>query len=1097
MDLKQLVDLTPEQQELLALWLAQQNDESPVSRIHPVPRDGALPLSFAQQRLWFLHQLLPESALYNIPAAIRLFGVLEVAAMEQSLQAVVHRHEVLRTSFPTVAGQPLQVIAKSLDLPLPVTDLQALPPQEREAQARRLLNQEAEMPFDLAQGPLLRVKLLRLGVTDHILLVTVHHIVSDHWSSGVLIHEVATLYRAFSQGRPSPLPELTLQYADFAHWQQHWLTGEVLAEQVGYWQKQLAGAPALLALPTDYPRPPVQRYRGAVYSFTLPAPLVTQLKTLSQREGVTLFMTLLAVFKVLLYRYTSQEDILVGTPIANRNRAEIEPLIGFFVNTLVLRTDLSGEPTFREMLQRVRGVTLDAYDHQDLPFEKLVEHLQPERAMSYAPLFQVLFVLQNTPMPAEALPGLTFSPVLPEQNSAKFDLTLTLLETAQGLTGAFEYNTDLLVRETVMRMAEHFITLAQDAVDRPTQSITRLHLLTPTERDRLLRNGRGMSMEFPDQCCIHQLFEAQVERTPDAVALVFAGKSLRYRELNQRANQVAHALQSRGVGPEVLVGLCLERSAALVVGLLAILKAGGAYVPLDPNYPTQRLSLMLEDIALLLTEQSLLERLPQTPAPVFFLDQAAIALLPTNNPTSPVTAEHLAYVIYTSGSTGRPKGVQIQHRSVVHFLTVVGIEPGLTPEDVLLAVTSLSFDIAALELLLPLTTGAQVVLAPAAADPVWLQQAMHDVTVMQATPATWRMLVQAGWMGHPRLKILCGGEALTADLAEQLLARGSALWNLYGPTETTIWSSIQRVTPGTVTLGHPLPNTQVYVLDPQLQPVPVGIAGEVYIGGFGLARGYLKRPDLTAERFIPDPFTPKARLYKTGDRARYRADSSLEYLGRLDFQVKIRGFRIELGEVEAVLAQHPHLTASVVVATEDHLVAYFVATVALPASELRTFLKTQLPDYMIPSIFVPLEALPLTPNGKVDRKALPAPELGRIDASFVAPQTPVEQILAEIWAEILKRPEVGLQDDFFALGGHSLLATQVVSRVREVLGVTLLLHQFFEAPTLAQLSTLLLQLPQRKRIEKRAQLLIALADLPETQVTSLLQRNRSEESKPQ
>ena len=1099
--------------------------------IQPIPRGAntELPLSFAQQRLWFLDQLEPGSPVYNVPAAIRLKGPLNVSALERALGEVLRRHEALRTTFSNVKGKPVQVISPAPP-PAPalsVVDLRGLPETERGARVLSLATKEARQTFDLARSPLLRSTLMRLSEEDHVLLLVTHHIACDGWSIGVLFRELATLYTAFTTGEAIPIAPLPIQYADFARWQRQWLQGEVLEEQLSYWKQRLAGAPAVLELPTDRSRPAVQTFKGARQSIVLPKGLSESLKALSQREGVTLFMTLLAAFKTLLYRYTGQEDIVVGSPMAGRNRAEIERLIGFFVNNLVLRTNLSGEPTFRELLRRVREVALGAYAHQDVPFEKLVEELQPERDLGRSPLFQVSFNLLNYVDERLEIPGLSISPLKVDNGTTKFDLTLFMVEGAEGLRGWLEYNeglsgwveyrTDLFEAATITRMLGHLETLLEGIIADPDQRLSELPLLTEADRYQLLVGRNDTRVDYLKDKCIHELFEGQAESTPDAVAVVFEDEQLTYSELNRRANQLAHYLRKLGVGPEVLVGICVERSVEMVVGLLGILKAGAAYVPLDPEYPKERLSFMLEDaeVPVLLTQERLVEGLPEHNAEVICLDTGweAIKCEGEWNPIGGATADDLAYVIYTSGSTGRPKGVQIMHQAVVNFLNSMRQRPGLVEEDTVLSVTTLSFDIAALELYLPLIVGARLVMVSreVASDgrQLWERLSNSGATMMQATPATWRLLLQAGWQGSPQLKILCGGEALSLELASQLLVKGSSLWNLYGPTETTIWSAVHKIESerGPVVIGSPIANTQIHILDRHLNPVPISVPGELYIGGDGLARGYLNRPELTAEKFIQNPFSREtgARLYKTGDLARYLADGNIEFLGRIDHQVKVRGFRIELGEIEAVLAGHEGVRETVVVAREDEpgekrLVAYLVAAqeTAPTVSELRSLLKGRLPEYMVPSAFVVLDELPLTPNGKVDRRALPAPDHTRpeLEEAFVAPRTPVEEVVAGIWAEVLGMEQVGIHDNFFELGGHSLKATQVVSRVREAFQVELPLRSLFESPTVAELALAVTQSQgERKKstgVIKRlnqanAEQLLAKVDLlPEEKVDSLL-----------
>ena len=1066
---KKLTDHSPEKKrELLAQLLQKKATQS-----------QRFPLSFAQQRLWFLDQLQPGVSAYNIATALRITGSLNIPALEQSLNEIVRRHEVLRTTFTTVNNQPFQCIAPSLTLTLPLIDLRQLPPEERDVEVRRRANAEAQHPFNLTGDPLLRATILKLDAEDYVVLFTMHHIISDGWSMGVLIQEVAAVYEAFCVGKPSPLPELPIQYADFAVWQREWLQGQVMETELAYWQQQLGNPPSLLQLPTDYPRPAIQTGQGATQFFSLSPNLTDALKALSRQENVTLFMTLLAAFTTLLHCYTGQDDILVGSPIANRNRAEVEGLIGFFVNTLVLRNHLSGNLSFRELLSQVQEVCLGAYAHQNLPFEKLVEALNLERNLSHNPLFQVMFALQNAPQEDLAISGLTVSPLQVETGTAQFDLSLNIVETQQGLIGSLNYSTDLFESATITRMVGHFQTLLEGIVANPNQRLGEIGLLTAREKQQLLVEWNDTHTDYPKDQCIYQLFEAQVERTPDAVAVVFEDQQLTYRELNARANQLAHYLQRLGVEPEVLVGICVERSLEMVVGLLGILKAGGAYVPLDPSYPQERLSYILADsgVEVLLTQQSLLESLPEHQARVVCLDTdwGAIEQHSQENLDAGVDSDNLAYVIYTSGSTGQPKGVQICHHSLVNFLNSMSHFPGLAQEDTFYAVTTISFDIAALELYLPLTVGAKVVVASReiASNPDWLLSELFSskITVMQATPATWQMLLAGGWSSSYPLKVLCGGEALSAQLAHQILETGSELWNLYGPTEATIWSTIYQVgakkTVATTkdalsSIGCPIANTQIYILDKHLQPVPLGVAGELYIGGDGLARGYLNRPELTQEKFIPNPFdnSLSERLYKTGDLARYLSDGKIEFLGRIDHQVKIRGFRIELGEIEVVLNTHPQIQQAVVIATENTagnkgLVAYLVTRdESLTSKQLREFLFSKLPEYMVPSAFVTLDTLPLTPNGKVDRRALPAPCGTRpeLDKPLAKPRTFVEEILVSLWLDILGLEQVGIYDNFFELGGHSLLATQVIYRVRSALQVELPLRCLFESPAIAQLA---------------------------------------------
>ncbi|KAF3884397.1 non-ribosomal peptide synthetase [Tolypothrix campylonemoides VB511288_2] len=1077
--------------EKIILLLQKGTETAQTISLRPMERNGHIPLSFAQQRMWFLQQLDVNTSFYNLPAAMRFVGTLDVTALEYSFNYIISRHETLRTNFIQVNGQPFQVIHPRLSLKLTVVDLRS--ESERESYCQQLAVEETQRPFDLATDPLVRASLFKLTETEHILLLVIHHIVSDGWSMGVLIREIAAAYQAVCSQKPIALPKLSVQYADFAIWQQQWLQREELAKQLAYWKEKLAGATALLELPTDRPRPAIQTYRGKTEKFALTKELRSALAVLSQQQGVTLFMMLLAAFQTLLYRYSNQTDICVGTPIGNRNGKEIEGLIGLFLNTLVLRSDLSANPSFSDLLSQVRQVALDAYAHQDLPFEQLVEQLQPERSLSYAPLFQVMFVLLVAPTSQLQLPGLTLSPFPIESLTAKFDLTLSLENTGTGLIGYLEYNTDLFDAATIARMVEHYQTLLEAVVANPHQKISELPLLTAKEKHQILVEWNDTQLDYPKQLCLHSLFEQQVEKTPDAVAVVFENEQLTYTQLNAKANQLAHHLLQLGVGPEVLVAICVERSIEMLVGLVAILKAGGAYVPLDPIYPPERLAYILEDSGakVLLAQQAVAELLPETHGHVVYLDTDWPIHQSSSNPNTHVCADNLAYAIYTSGSTGRPKGVQIPHRAVVNFLNSMSAQPGIGSEDVLVAVTTITFDIAALELFLPLSRGAWVVLTrDLIADGGQSTAALgtSSATVMQGTPATWRALMQAGFLGNPQLKILCGGEALDRELAAQLLERADSLWNMYGPTETTIWSAVSQVQPdsGAVSIGRAIANTQFYILDVNLQPVPVGVAGELHIGGDGLARGYLSRPELTAEKFIPNPFSkkPGERLYKTGDLVRYLKDGNIEYIGRIDHQVKVRGFRIELAEIEALLSQHPTVQHTVVIAKDiagdKRLVAYLVpqAQTTPALSELRSFLKQQLPEYMVPSYFMVLDAFPLTPNGKVDRKALPTPDQTRIEAqAYVAPRNEVERILSHVWQEVLNLERVGVNDNFFELGGHSLLVVQVHSKLNQKLlgniNKEISVVDLFKYPTISTLAQYLRQeqngaTPARQKINDRA-----------------------------
>ncbi len=903
-----------------------------------------------------------------------------------------------------------------------------------------------------------------LSETEHALLVCMHHIVFDGWSMGVFIQELAALYNAYSQGQPPSLMPLPIQYADFAIWQRQWLQGDVLQSQLNYWQQQLKDAPALLSLPTDRPRPAVQTFAGAYQEFVLSVELTEKLKKLSQEQGCTLFMTLLAAYDTLLYRYTGQEDILVGSPIANRDRSEIEGLIGFFVNTLVMRSNLAGNPTFSELLSRVREVALSAYAHQNLPFEMLVEALQPERDLSYTPLFQVMFALQNASTSEVELTGLTATPLMTEGATAKFDLSLLMQDTATGLVGVWEYNTDLFDASIIKRMSNHFVTLLSAIVANPQQQISELPLLTEVEQRQLLVEWNNTQVDYPCDRCIHHLFEEQVKRTPDAMAVVFDNQQLTYYQLNCRANQLAHYLRSLGVKADVLVAICVERSLDMVVGLLGILKAGGAYLPLDPEYPQERLSFMLEDaqVGVLLTQQRLIDRLPEYQAKQVFLDEAWSQIAQNNqdNPTSGVKAFHLANVIYTSGSTGRPKGVMIEHKGLCNLAQAQIQTFGLTSDSRVLQFASFSFDASIWEVVMALRSGGTLYLGTKNSllpgKPLIEQLRDRCITHITLPPSALAVMPVEEL---PALQtIIVAGEACAAELIRQW-SIGRNFFNAYGPTEATVCATIAKCNEDEkISIGKAIANTQVYILDENLQPVPVGVPGELHIAGVGLARGYLNRPELTQEKFISNPFG-SGRLYKTGDLARYLPNGNIEYLGRIDNQVKIRGFRIELAEIEALLNQHDHVQNCCVIAHEGtpgnkRLVAYLVPQkeVTPATDELRQFLSDKLPGYMVPTAIVILESLPLTANGKVDRRALPDPDLHQELSDYVMPNTEVEIIIAGIWQKALGAEKVGIYNNFFELGGHSLLLVKINQQLQEEFGLELSIVDMFNYPNIHSLS---------------------------------------------
>ncbi|MEH1813016.1 MAG: amino acid adenylation domain-containing protein [Nostoc sp.] len=1052
--------------EILAfLEEAQTATDSSFEPIPSIDRSKELPLSFAQQRMWFLYQLESQSPFYNEGLQLRVAGVLNIEALQQSINEIIRRHEILRTTFPAVDGKPLQIISPSLTINIPVLDLQSL----EESEAQQIVTKEARQPFDLSNGPLLRVTLLRLGPESHVLVLIMHHIITDGWSMGIFIKELSNLYRAFTLDSPLLLPELPIQYADFAVWQRQWLTEEIQKQQLNYWKQQLAGAPPLLELLTDKPRPPVQTFCGATQKFQIDQNLSKQIKIFSQQSGATLFHTLLAAFVVLMFRYSGQDDICIGSPIANRNRREIESLIGFFVNTLVLRNQIKGNPSFNEFLSQVRQVATSAYTHQDVPFEQVVEALQPERSLSYNPLFQVVFVLENFLLDTLELPDVTLTPQFVERGTSQFDLTLAVWDTKAGLIGSWEYNSDLFEPDTIARMTSHFQTLLAAIIANPNQPIGELPLLSQPDRHQLLVEWNDTYTPYPKSKCIHQLFEEQVEKTPNAVAVVYEDESLTYQQLNLRANQLAHSLQTLGVGAEVLVGICVERSPLMLVGLLGILKAGGAYVPLDPAYPQERLAFMLEDaqVSMLLTQENLVPTLPLHKARVVCLDsdRANFSTSKENLPHT-VTTDNLAYVIYTSGSTGRPKGVQIEHRGLLNLVFWHQQAFAVSSLDRVTQVAGVAFDACGWEIWPYLTAGASIHFPndETRLDPEqlrdWLLSKAITISFLP-TPMAEKIL-SLNWPANAALRtLLTGGDQLHQYPST---SHPFQVVNNYGPTENTVVA-----TSGTVpkrqqaylppAIGRAIANTQVYILDSLLQPVPIGVTGELYIGGESLARGYLHRPDLTAERFIHNPFAPKGRLYRTGDLVRYQADGNIEFLGRIDNQVKIRGFRIELSEIEAILTQHPQVRDAVAIAREDipgvkSLAAYIIPELTQPTSnELRLFLKSKLPNYMVPASFTFLEALPITPNGKVDRRALPVPEFESDESTgFVSPHTHAQEVLAKIWQDVLVLKQVGIHDNFFELGGDSIMSMQIIAKANQA-GFKLTPKQLFQHQTIAELAT--------------------------------------------
>ncbi|MBL1200096.1 MAG: amino acid adenylation domain-containing protein [Nostoc sp. GBBB01] len=1046
------------------------------------------PLSFAQQGLWFINQLTPNTPTYNIPIVINFKGCINFTALQDSLNEIIRRHEVLRTSFRVENGQPVQVVNQAVTVTLAVEDLRYLSENERTQEARRLATDFVKQPFDLSSQSLLRSKILQLNDRSYQLLVTLHHIIADGWSMGILIKELTALYEAFSTDKVSPLSELPIQYRDFVNWQRKWLDSERIQSLLSYWKQKLQGELPVLNLPTDRARSPVQTFNGAQAKLVLSQSLTKELKNLSRQQGVTLFMTLLTAFKILLYRYTGQTDILVGSPIANRNKAEIESLIGLFVNVLILRTELSGDLSFQELLRRVKSTALEAYIHQDLPFEKLVEELQPNRDLSYNPLFQVMFVLQNVQISNPTLSDVSVFYEEGYNGTSKFDLTLFMEDFEQGLLATCEYNTDLFNADTITRMLGNFQTLLESIISDSEQCISNLQLLTPSELQQLLVEWNDTQTDYPQDKCIHQLFEEQVEKTPDAVAVVFENQQLTYRELNNRANQLAHYLQSLGVKPEVIVGVCIKRSPEILIALLAILKAGGAYVPLDPAYPQERLTFMLEDsqAKVLLTQSHLVELFAQLSVDIICIDRNSqlLSRQSTANLPSEVKSHHLAYVIYTSGSTGVPKGVAIEHQNCVALLTW---SRGVFTDDDLagvLASTSICFDLSVFELFVPLSWGGKVILVE---NTLHLPSVTAEVSLVNTVPSIITELLQINGLPSSVKTVNLAGEPLQNQLVQQIYQNNyiQRVLNLYGPSEDTTYSTFAQVNrDNNVTIGRPITNTQIYLLDTNLQPVPIGVPGEIYIGGAGLARGYLNRAELTDEKFITNPFSSqiKSRLYKTGDLARYLPDGNLEYLGRVDNQVKIRGFRIELGEIENALLKHSAVGEVVIVVREDkvgdkQLVAYIVSWQnQIPTvSELRNYLKTLLPNYMIPNIFTFLDTLPLLPNGKVDRRALRVPDSLRptLTTTYQVPQSQMEQQIAKLWQEVLHLEQVGIHDNFFDLGGHSLLVLTVNNKLRGILQRDISVVTMFQNPTIYSLAQYLSQEQQfsfrgtRDRVNKQ------------------------------
>jgi amino acid adenylation domain-containing protein len=1076
---ERLAALSPEKRELLERRLKAQGLGSGIGPIPAQPGRKEAPLSFSQQRIWFLDRLERNASAYNVPTAVRLRGALDVAAFTRALQTILDRHASLRTRFPEIGGIPVQRIEERVTVSLPVVDLAGLPAGDRERETRRLVREEASRPFDLALGPVFRLGLLRLAADEHVFLCTLHHIVSDGWSRTVLFRELSELYESYASGEEPSLPPLPIQYADYAVWQHERLRSGGMDPGLDYWRNHLRDLP-VLELPTDHPRPAVQTIRGDRYDLEIPASVAQRLKAFCREEGVTLFMSMLAMFGLLLRRYSGQDDVVIGSLTANRNRIETEGLIGIFINALAMRIDLTGDPTFRELVGRVREVALGASAHEDVPFEKLVQILQPERDPGRSPIYQTMINVDTAASRTVRLPGLVAEDLTVPEEFALLDLTLVVRDRGNELVGWFEYNADLFERETIRRMSGHFGVLLAAMAANPDERVATAPILTEAERRRILFDWNDTARAYPADRRLHELFEERVERSPRAVALRDGSRQIEYRELNSDANRLARHLRSNGVGPGSIVGVCLDRSARTVAALLAVFKAGAAYVPLDPAYPDERIAFLVKDSGAraVLTETRSAPRLPRDSVREFRLDEIAsvVGEEDDGNLLTSGNSEDLAYVIYTSGSTGAPKGVEAVHRASVNRFAWMWEAYPFAEGEVCCQKTTLSFVDSIWETFGPLLAGVPSVILSQeeVRDPRVLvpRLSAEGVSRIVLVPSLLSAVLDSGIELAETLSKLkwwvTSGETLPLDLYRRFREAlpDAVLINLYGSSEVsadvTCWDSRGPEAVHSVPIGRPISNTQVYVLDDRRQPAPIGVPGELYVGGDGLARGYRNRSDMTQERFVPDPFhgATGARLFKTGDRARYLPEGDLEYLGRNDHQVKIRGYRIELGEIEAALQDHPSVDRAVVAVDkssgETRLVAYVVAVgrVEKDARPLRAVLATRLPEFMIPAAFVFLDALPLTPSGKIDRKALPAPDTARpeLESSFVAPSTPTERAMADAWKDLLRLDRVGVEDNFFALGGHSLLMVQVSARLRDTLGVELPLRSFFETPTIAALA---------------------------------------------
>jgi amino acid adenylation domain-containing protein len=1097
-DLNQRIErLSPEKRRLLESRIEERRRQFSAGRIgaRPNPADPAPP-SFIQERFWFLQEMEADAPIYNNPIILKIRGKLKIEVLQKSIAAVIQRHEALRTIFQRTDGDLQQIVQTQWDFQLPSIAIDRYPANRRAEMLARLKMDVIHHPFDLSRDLLLRGTVFCLQPDEYVLLLVIHHIASDFQTSNLLISEIGQAYDDFSQGAEPNLSVISIQYADYAIWQRKKYQGEFLAQKVGYWRQQLADCPAFLNLPTDRPRPPIQTYPGKRHPFFINAELTSEIRSLSLEERVTPFMILLTAFNVLLFRYSSQEDILLGSPVAGRLRSETEQMIGAFINTLVLRVNLAGNPTFKDLLQQVRTVTLMALSNQDLPFEMVVQELQPERNLSFSPFFQVMINYLGTQISPVGFTKLSVDREAVFNGKSIFDLTLLCWSEQTEIKGTFEFNLDLFDPATISKLSVHFQVLLQNFVTDPDKRISAVEMLTNTERQQLLYEWNVIPEIDPTINWVHRQFEYQVEQMPDAIALVFGEQSWTYQELNQKANQFARYLQAKGVGPDVLVGVYLPRSLEMVLAVLAIMKAGGAYIPLDSVQPTDRINQIITTAHpfLVLTDQSLSPQLSNAQIPIFCLDLnwTLVAQYDHENIATFIDPENLAYVIFTSGSTGAPKGVQICHRAVSNVIDTLARDVGINSNDYLLAVTTLTFDIAFVEIFSPLCYGAttEIISSELGKNGFQVLEKINqpEVTMMQATPATWQMVFDTGEIQNANLKILCVGDVMQPGLAKNLISSSAWVWNLYGPTETTIWSTKKQLKNETfpISIGRPIDNTQIFIVDQDRNLVPVGVYGELLIGGVGLARGYLNQPEMTAEKFIPHPFssTPGDRLYRTGDFARFNRTGEIEFLGRKDNQVKLRGFRIELGEIEAALVTHSEIKDAVVITTKNHraemqLSAYIVLRndSTLHLDEIRTFLGEKISDYMIPATILPVPSFPLTTSGKVDRNTLSTivPPSNFPKTPFVPPQTPDEKFLAEIWKSVMVVAEIGIHDNFFEIGGHSLLATRVIARIRKKYNIELPLKTIFQNPTIAEMA-----------------LVIKAAEISETKLkqTSILQVSR-------